>query len=162
MNHGSHAIVIGGGIGGPAVSLFLRRAGIESRIFEAYPEPATAGGGFQIAPNGIRVLNTLGLADRVRAAGVTSSNFVFRNQHGKVISQIDVSGSGYGVTLTRAAFQRILLDEIGRQHVPIEYASAFAASNTKAMSLWPASTTAASSKGAFCWPLTACILWPVR
>jgi 2-polyprenyl-6-methoxyphenol hydroxylase-like FAD-dependent oxidoreductase len=121
MKHGSHAIIIGGGIGGPAVSLFLRRAGIESRIFEAYPEPATAGGGFQIAPNGIRVLNALGLADRVRAAGVTSSNFVFRNQHGKIISQINVSGSGYGVTLTRAAFQRILLDEIGRQGVPIEY-----------------------------------------
>jgi 2-polyprenyl-6-methoxyphenol hydroxylase-like FAD-dependent oxidoreductase len=122
MKQASHAIIIGGGIGGPALSLFLRRAGIESRIFEAYPEPTTTtGGGFQIAPNGIRVLNALGLADRVRAAGVTSSKFVFRNRYGKVISQFDVSGSGYGVTLTRAAFQGILLDEIGRQSVPIEY-----------------------------------------
>ena len=121
MEHTPRALIIGGGVGGPAASLFLRRAGIESRIFEAYPEPTTTGGGFQIAPNGMRVLKTLGLADRVRAAGVTSSNFVFRNQQGKVISQIDVSGSGYGVTLMRAAFQRVLLDEIDRQGVPTEY-----------------------------------------
>src|SRR5215469_9512883 len=121
MKHASHAIIIGGGIGGPAVSLFLRRVGIESRIFEAYPEPTTTGGGFQIAPNGMRVLDALGLADRVRTAGVTSSSFVFRNKHGKVISQIDVSASGHGVRLTRAALHRILLEEIDRRNVPIEY-----------------------------------------
>ena len=121
MEHTPRALIIGGGVGGPAAALFLRRAGIASRIFEAYPEPTTTGGGFQIAPNGMRVLNALGVADRVRAAGVTSGSFVFRNQQGKIISQIDLSGSGYGVTLMRAAFQRVLLDEIGRQGVPIEY-----------------------------------------
>jgi 2-polyprenyl-6-methoxyphenol hydroxylase-like FAD-dependent oxidoreductase len=121
MKHASHAIIIGGGIGGPAASLFLRRAGIESQIFEAYPEPATIGGGFQIAPNGMRALKALGLADRVRAAGVTSGNFVFHNQQGKVIAQIDVSGSGHGVTILRSTFHRILLDEIGRQGIPVHY-----------------------------------------
>jgi 2-polyprenyl-6-methoxyphenol hydroxylase-like FAD-dependent oxidoreductase len=121
MRHASHAIIIGGGIGGPAASLFLHRAGVESRIFEAYPEPTTIGGGFQIAPNGMRALTALGLADRVRAAGVTSGVFVFRNQQGKVIAQIDVSGSGHGVTILRSAFHRILLDEISRQDVPIHY-----------------------------------------
>src|SRR5215471_18739821 len=121
MKYTPHTIIIGGGIGGPAASLLLRRAGIESRIFEAYPEPTTIGGAFQIAPNGMRVLNALGLADRVRAAGVTSSTFVFRNQQGKVIAQIGVSGSGYGVTIMRAALHQILLDEIARQRVPIEY-----------------------------------------
>jgi 2-polyprenyl-6-methoxyphenol hydroxylase-like FAD-dependent oxidoreductase len=42
MKNTPRAIVIGGGIAGPAVSLFLRRGGIEPQIFEAYPEPATA------------------------------------------------------------------------------------------------------------------------
>jgi 2-polyprenyl-6-methoxyphenol hydroxylase-like FAD-dependent oxidoreductase len=69
MKHTPHAIIIGGGIGGPAVSLVLRRAGIESGIFEAYPEPTTTASGFQIAPNGMRVLSALGLADRVRGRG---------------------------------------------------------------------------------------------
>jgi 2-polyprenyl-6-methoxyphenol hydroxylase-like FAD-dependent oxidoreductase len=121
MKHTSHAIIIGGGIGGPAASLFLHYAGVESRIFEAYPEPTTIGGGFQIAPNGMRALKALGLADRVRAAGIMSGDFVFRNQQGKVISQIDVSGSGYGVTILRSAFHRILLDEISRKGIEIHY-----------------------------------------
>lgn len=66
MKHTPQAIIIGGG------------AGIESQIFEAYPEPATIGGGFQIAPNGMRVLDALGLADQVRAAGIApgTSSFV--------------------------------------------------------------------------------------
>ena len=121
MKHTPYAVIIGGGIAGPAVSLFLRRAGIESQLFEAYPEPATIGGGFQIAPNGMRVLNSLGLADQVRAAGVLSSDFVFRNQHGKVIGRIDVSESGHGVTIRRSDFHQILMDEVTRQNVPVHY-----------------------------------------
>lgn len=121
MTHTSRAIIIGGGIAGPAASLFLQRAGIESQIFEAYQEPTTIGGGFQIAPNGMRVLRALGLADQVASAGVPSSDFVFRNQRGHTIGQIDVSRSGYGVTILRSAFHRILLDETTRRGVPVTY-----------------------------------------
>ena len=121
MKHRLPAIIIGGGIGGPAAGLFLRHAGIESRIFEAYPEPTAAGGGFQIAPNGMRVLNHLGLADAVQRAGVIANDFVFRNQRGAVIGQIDVSGAGYGVTIRRSRFQKILLDELACTGVPIHY-----------------------------------------
>jgi 2-polyprenyl-6-methoxyphenol hydroxylase-like FAD-dependent oxidoreductase len=121
MTHPSRAIIVGGGIAGPAVSLFLQRGGIESQIFEAYPEPATIGGGFHIAPNGMRVLEALGLADQVRTAGVPSSDFVFRNQRGQVIGRIDLSGSGSGVTILRSAFHRILLDETTRRGLPIQY-----------------------------------------
>src|SRR5215475_4899349 len=121
MTHTSRAIIIGGGSAGPAASLFLQRAGIESQIFEAYPEPTTIGGGFQIAPNGMRVLRALGLADKVAAAGVPSSDFVFRNQRGQAIGRIDVSRSGYGVTILRSAFHRILLDETARRGVPVTY-----------------------------------------
>ncbi|HTP43539.1 MAG TPA: FAD-dependent monooxygenase, partial [Candidatus Acidoferrum sp.] len=121
MKHTSRALIIGGGIAGPAAALFLRRAGIESQIFEAYPEPSTIGGGFQIAPNGMRVMEALGLADRVRASGVLSSDFVFRNQHGKVIGRIDVSSAGQGVTIRRSEFHRILMDAVTRAGIPIHY-----------------------------------------
>ena len=162
MKHRPHAIIIGGGIGGPAASLFLRRADIEPRIFEAYPEPTTTGGGFQIAPNGMRVLNALGLADRVRAAGVTSSNFVFRNQQGKVISQIGVSGSGTELRLFAPSFTEFCWTRSAVSVCQSNAASGFAASSTKAMLLSPASRTVASSEGTCCWPLTACIPAPVH
>src|SRR4029078_6185796 len=45
MNQTRRAIVIGGGIAGPAVSLFLQRGGIEPLLFEAYPPPAKIRGG---------------------------------------------------------------------------------------------------------------------
>lgn len=121
MTHTSRAIIIGGGIAGPAVSLFLQRGGIEPRMFEAYPEPATIGGGFQIAPNGMRVLKALGLADQIASAGAPSDVFAFRNQRGRRIGRMRLSRSGSGVTILRAAFQRILLDETARRGVQISY-----------------------------------------
>jgi 2-polyprenyl-6-methoxyphenol hydroxylase-like FAD-dependent oxidoreductase len=121
MKHTSRAIIVGGGIAGPAISLFLKGSGIEPHIFEAYGEPATIGGGFQIAPNGMRVLDALGLARRVASSGAPCSQFAFRNHQGRTLGRIDLSRSGYGVTIMRAAFHRILLEEITRRGVPISY-----------------------------------------
>jgi 2-polyprenyl-6-methoxyphenol hydroxylase-like FAD-dependent oxidoreductase len=121
MNQTRRAIVIGGGIAGPAVSLFLQQGGIEPLIFEAYPQPATIGGGFQIAPNGMRVLRALNLADRIAAAGAPSNEFLFRNQRGRLLGRIRLGRSGSGVTILRAAFHKILVEETARRGVPIHY-----------------------------------------
>ena len=121
MNQTRRALIIGGGIAGPAVSLFLQRGGIEPLIFEAYAGPATLGGGFQIAPNGMRVLRALDLADRIAAAGAPSNEFLFRNQHGRQLGRITLRRSGFGVTILRAAFHRIVLEETARRGVAIHY-----------------------------------------
>jgi len=121
MKHTQRALIVGGGIAGPAVALFLQRGGIEPLIFEAYSEPATVGGGFQIAPNGMRVMQALGIADQVAAAGAPSSEFMFRNSRGRAIGRINLGRSGFGVTIRRAAFQRILLEETARRGVAIAY-----------------------------------------
>src|SRR5579884_912256 len=117
----SRALIIGGGIAGPALALLLQRAGIPAQVFEAYPGPATIGGGFQIAPNGMRVLERIGLAPAVAAAGVPSSEFVFRNRYGRIVGRIDTSSAGRGITLLRAAFHQILLEESARRGVSIAY-----------------------------------------
>jgi 2-polyprenyl-6-methoxyphenol hydroxylase-like FAD-dependent oxidoreductase len=121
MTHTQRALIVGGGIAGPAVALFLQRGGIQPLIFEAYPEPATVGGGFQIAPNGMRVMQALGLADQVAAAGAPSSEFMFRNSHGRAIGRIHLGRSGAAVTIRRAAFHHILLAETARRDVAIAY-----------------------------------------
>jgi len=121
MTHTHRAIVIGGGIAGPALSLFLERGGIVPQIFEAYPEPSTIGGAFQIAPNGMRVMAALGLADRVTSAGAPSSAFEFRNHDGRTIGHIDLRRSGVGVTILRADFHRLLVEEAARHGVSIAY-----------------------------------------
>ena len=63
--------VVGGGIGGLSAALFLRRAGIENvAVFEQAPELQEIGAGIQVAPNAVRLLRRLGLADRLREVGV--------------------------------------------------------------------------------------------
>lgn len=61
-------IIIGSGIGGPIAAVALRRAGIESVVYEAHDGPGLGIGAFiGLAPNGLSVLDTLGLLDAVRA-----------------------------------------------------------------------------------------------
>ena len=43
------AIIIGAGIAGPVAAIFLRKAGIDARVFEAWPCSKGIGGGLQIA-----------------------------------------------------------------------------------------------------------------
>src|SRR6185437_3504873 len=121
MHTARRAIIIGGGIAGPALALFLRRAGISARVYEAYPRAENVGGGFQIAPNGVRVLATLGLRDAVMRGGTEASAFCFHNHHGRVIARIRTDRAGPAVTTTRAAFYGVLLDAVARAGITIEY-----------------------------------------
>lgn len=64
------ALIIGGGVAGPAVALFLQRAGWDTEIFEARSAPDSFGGLFlNVATNGLAVLETLGLRERLLSDG---------------------------------------------------------------------------------------------
>jgi len=54
--------IIGGGIGGLAAALFLRRAGIEAIVYEQAKEAREVGAGIVVAPNMVRLMAKLGLA----------------------------------------------------------------------------------------------------
>lgn len=63
------ALVIGAGIAGPAVALFLQRAGITPVIYERHPGPTDETGAFlNLAPNGLAVLETLDIAGGAAAS----------------------------------------------------------------------------------------------
>ncbi|MEU2034032.1 FAD-dependent oxidoreductase [Nocardia amamiensis] len=71
------ALVIGGGIAGPVVATALRKAGIDARVYEAYPGPSYGiGSGLALAPNGVAALDIIGAGDPVRdiAVPVTGMN----------------------------------------------------------------------------------------
>jgi salicylate hydroxylase len=56
------ALVVGGGIGGIAAAAALTRRGIEVRVYEQAARLAEVGAGVGITPNGLRVLDRLGLS----------------------------------------------------------------------------------------------------
>src|SRR5215213_4527835 len=62
-----HAIIIGGGIGGLASGIALRRIGWGVSIFEQAPELHEVGAGLALWANAVRALDQLGLAAAVRA-----------------------------------------------------------------------------------------------
>jgi 2-polyprenyl-6-methoxyphenol hydroxylase-like FAD-dependent oxidoreductase len=121
MNAKRRALVIGGGIAGPTLALFLARAGIEPIVFEAYPRTDDVGGGFQIAPNGLRVLAELGLSGALLQAGHPSGDMAFRNHVGRDIGLVRTAGAGPAVNVARATVHAVLRDELERRGIAVRY-----------------------------------------
>jgi salicylate hydroxylase len=71
--------VIGGGIGGVALTGALNQRGIEVKVFERAPAFGDVGAGIQMTPNAAKVLRGLGLADQLRRAGFLPQAIVGRN-----------------------------------------------------------------------------------
>ncbi|KAF8589121.1 FAD/NAD(P)-binding domain-containing protein [Ramaria rubella] len=55
-------LIIGAGVAGPALAISLHQKGYHVLLFEKYDGPAQGGASLNLAPNGLRVLDSLGLA----------------------------------------------------------------------------------------------------
>jgi 2-polyprenyl-6-methoxyphenol hydroxylase-like FAD-dependent oxidoreductase len=120
-----NVIIVGGGIGGNALALFLKKAGICSTVYEAYLPNESIGGGLGLAPNGMNVLAALGLAEQTIARGSLALENNFYNKQGRLIARFkngDVQKYGQpGVSLLRAALHDVLIDEVKKQGIQIEF-----------------------------------------
>jgi len=63
------AVVIGGGIGGTAAAVALARAGIDVRVYEQAQRLTEVGAGVSLAPNGLRMLDRLGVGEGIARLG---------------------------------------------------------------------------------------------
>jgi salicylate hydroxylase len=64
------ALVVGGGLGGLAAAVALAQAGIEVEVHEQARQLTEVGAGVSLAPNGLRMLARLGVAEAVERVGV--------------------------------------------------------------------------------------------
>jgi 2-polyprenyl-6-methoxyphenol hydroxylase-like FAD-dependent oxidoreductase len=119
------ALIIGGGIAGPATATFLRHAGFEADVFEAWPKATDLGGGLQIAPNGMHVLAELGLAEDVRRAGSIASAMAFYAESGSYIGAINRNMEArFGqpaVNIRRSLLQEMLLSQTQWQSAGVHF-----------------------------------------
>ena len=108
------ALIIGAGIAGPVAALFLRRAGIDAAVYEAWPYATGIGGGLQIAPNGMHVLAELGLAEEMIGRGAIAESFDFYAKKGGRIGSINRNMKArFGqpaVNMRRATLNEVLID----------------------------------------------------
>ena len=118
-------LIAGGGIAGPALALFLAKAGIAATVFEACAQREDMGGALQIAPNGMWVLDELGLAGEIVEKGVASEEFSLENQQGDLLGRVTNGPAGkYGVPavqIARRVLHRTLVEAMERRGIPIVY-----------------------------------------
>ena len=115
---GTRAIVIGGGIGGLAAGVALRRAGIDAAVYERSPEIGQLGSGLFLWTNGVRALHHLGLGERVEAMGTAVERFQYLSPSGKVLYEWPVGELGRrtgtpSVGVRRPELQALLAEEVG-------------------------------------------------
>lgn len=79
MLQGREIAVLGAGIGGLAVAQALAQRGARVTLLEQAPALTEVGAGIQISPNGVAVLDGLGLGAAARRAGVESRAVVLRH-----------------------------------------------------------------------------------
>jgi 2-polyprenyl-6-methoxyphenol hydroxylase-like FAD-dependent oxidoreductase len=84
-------IIIGGGIGGLAAAIGLRRAGSDPIVFERAPELREVGAGLSLWPNALKALEYLGPAAKIRALSIREGAGGFRSWDGRMLMKMDVA-----------------------------------------------------------------------
>jgi 2-polyprenyl-6-methoxyphenol hydroxylase-like FAD-dependent oxidoreductase len=119
------ALIIGAGIAGPVTAIFLRKAGIDAAVFEAWPYSKGIGGGLQIAPNGMHVLAEIGLADEMIGRGSIAESFDFHSQSGRFLGSINRNmKERFGqpaVNMCRATLNEIIVDKAWCAHAEFHF-----------------------------------------
>jgi 2-polyprenyl-6-methoxyphenol hydroxylase-like FAD-dependent oxidoreductase len=80
--------IVGGGIGGVAAAVALKKFGIHATVYERAPRLMEVGAGMMLWPNATRVLKSLGLLEDVAARSGHNSHFLVRASCGKILMNI--------------------------------------------------------------------------
>jgi 2-polyprenyl-6-methoxyphenol hydroxylase-like FAD-dependent oxidoreductase len=120
---GCNVVVAGGGIGGMTAALLLGSAGASVRLLERVAEPAAVGAGILLQPNGLAVLDALGLGEALRRAAWRTPPAAIRDPTGSVLLELPLpdfgAGLDHGLVLRRSHLYGVLLAAV-RAHPAIQ------------------------------------------
>jgi FAD-dependent urate hydroxylase len=111
-------VIVGAGIGGLSAHLAFARAGFEVAHYERRSELGPAGAGIVVWPDGVKVLRTLGLGERLAAIGNRPDVLEVRGPDDRLLSALplkeiwDRSGAP-GYVVSRTDLQDLMLDALG-------------------------------------------------
>ncbi len=129
------ALVVGGGIAGPAAAMALQKAGIDSVVYEAHAASAEGSGTFlTLATNGVSALRVLGADQPAIAAGFATTASVLWSGTGKRLGAAAVSmtldDGTTGYTLKRADLYKSMHDQAVSRGIRIEHGKRLLAAET--------------------------------
>ena len=113
----SHAVVIGGGIGGLAAGIALRRAGWRVRLLEQAPVLEPVGAGLSVSANGLKALDAIGVGEDVRRLARSLPLGGLRTRQGRLLihtseSRMRARYDDSMAILLRAELVQLLLDRL--------------------------------------------------
>ena len=113
-----HVVVVGAGIGGMAAALLVARTGASVTLLERVAEPAAVGAGLLLQPNGLAVLDGLGLRPALDEAGHPVTAADVRRSDGRLLLHAPIRDHGPGLdhalAIRRSELHRLLHDAISR------------------------------------------------
>jgi 2-polyprenyl-6-methoxyphenol hydroxylase-like FAD-dependent oxidoreductase len=112
--------VVGAGLGGPVAALALARAGFEPVVYEQAPsiEAVQVGAAITLWSNATRVLQPLGIGERLESVGSPVESMVFRTWRGKPLADWPVGEAARRVqaphlSALRGRFHDAVTSELG-------------------------------------------------
>ncbi|HEX8770060.1 MAG TPA: FAD-dependent monooxygenase, partial [Acidimicrobiales bacterium] len=107
-------LIVGGGIAGLSLGAALHGRGVTVDLVERSETWQAVGAGLSIQPNGTRILQRLGLDTSAVERGLPLERWIFANDQGEVLCDIDL-GSVWGTVgpflgIARAALQDVLVE----------------------------------------------------
>ncbi len=120
------ALIVGCGVAGPVLAVFLQRAGITPIVYEGRPTPRDEAGFFlNLAPNGLDVLDTLDSGDEIRQRGTPTTTVVFQNHRGKQLAEnpettVLIKRGLLTKSLREAALERGVTVEFGKRLTDVD------------------------------------------
>src|SRR5919106_1763380 len=120
------ALIIGGGIAGPAAAMALQKAGIDPVVYEAHPSGADGVGVFlTVASNGVDALRVLGADGPALAAGLPTPRITLRSGTGKRLGEtrtgVTLPDGTTSQTLKRADLYRVLHKQAVARGIRVEH-----------------------------------------
>ena len=115
--------MIGAGIGGTSAAIALQRLGHEVTVYDQIRENRPVGAALSLWPNGVKVLNWLGLSAEVAALGGTLDTMAYIDGHrGEEMCRfsLDPVTAQTGqrpYPVARADLQALLMDTVGPAHI---------------------------------------------
>ncbi len=121
-----HALVVGGGVAGPATALALSRAGFDVTVLERRPEAeGTSGSWLTLAPNGADALAALGVLERIRPEAVRSRRNTMLGATGRRLGDVTLGhplpDGTTALTMRRSRLAAVLVDAAREHGVDVRY-----------------------------------------
>jgi 2-polyprenyl-6-methoxyphenol hydroxylase-like FAD-dependent oxidoreductase len=121
--------IIGAGLSGLTLAISLHRQGISCEIYELRDPLVSTAGALMLSPNALRILDTLGLYDRLKTQGFNFETVDYKN-HDQVTTDVYYLGQEklYGYKAIRIYRQTLLTElraEVKILKIPITYGVKF-------------------------------------